>query len=207
MGPGTPEATSGEIHPEGMTLYEMLFQNSLDGIMLTDPDGPILDANPAACRIFGLNRDQIIAAGREGLIDSSDLRLAPLIAERKRTGRAHGELRARRGDGTIFSLEFSSMLFQDAQGNSRTCLIFRDISSRKAAEAERERLIHELQDAMARVKTLSGLLPICASCRKIRDEHGHWHPLESYIRRHTQADFTHGICPECRRALYPETLK
>ena len=82
----------------------------------------------------------------------------------------------------------------------------RDITDRKAADAERERLIQELQDALARVKTLSGLLPVCASCRKIRDKQGAWHSLETYIRTHTEADFSHGICPDCRRKLYPESL-
>jgi len=66
-------------------------------------------------------------------------------------------------------------------------------------------LIQQLKDALGQVKTLSGLLPICASCHKIRDAQGSWHVLESYIRKNTAADFTHGICPDCRRKLYPET--
>lgn len=192
--------------PQSEPLYEMLFQNSLDGLMLTSPDGAILDANPSACRIFGRTREEIIREGRAGLIDNSDPRLGPLIAERNRTGKAHGELTARRKDGTTFPIEFSSVVFQNSDGNARTCLIIRDISARKAAENERERLIRELQGAVGRVKTLSGLLPICASCRRIRDAQGDWHNLELYIRKHTEADFTHGICPDCRRSLYPEML-
>lgn len=172
--------------------------------MLTAPDGRILDANPAACRILGRSREEILLEGREGLIDSSDPRLAEVIAERKRTGKAHGELAARRKDGTFFPVEISSVVFENPQGNLRTCLIIRDISDRKAAENERERLIQQLQEALARVKSLTGLLPICASCRKIRDKVGAWHNLEMYIRQHTEADFTHGICPECRMRLYPE---
>jgi len=199
------DPSSQNLDRTAASLYEMLFQNSLDGIMLTVPDGTILDANPAACRIMGRTREEILQEGRLGLIDSSDPRLAIVIEERKRTGRAHGELRARRKDGTLFPLEMSSVVFANAEGDARTCLIIRDISERKAAEAERERLIGELQEALARVKTLSGLLPMCASCRKIRDKQGAWHNLESYIRQHTEADFSHGICPECRRRLYPES--
>jgi CheY-like chemotaxis protein len=71
-------------------------------------------------------------------------------------------------------------------------------------EKERARLIHELQTALAKVKTLSGLLPICASCKKIRDDEGYWHRVEVYIRDHTEAEFTHGLCPECAKDLYPE---
>ena len=201
---GSEKFSATDTHPQDESIFEMLFNNSLDGVMLTSPEGPILDANPAACQIFGRTRKEILSAGRNGLIDTSDPRLEPLIAERKKTGKAHGELTARRKDGSLFPMEFSSMLFRDSGGNARTCLIFRDISDRKNADAERERLIRELQDALGHVKTLSGLLPICASCRKIRDEHGKWHHLEVYIRNHTSADFTHGICPDCKRTLYPD---
>ena len=75
---------------------------------------------------------------------------------------------------------------------------------RKRAEKEREQLILELQDALAKVKTLSGLLPICSSCKKIRDDEGYWNQLEAYIQEHSEAMFTHGICPECAKELYPE---
>ena len=176
----------------------------MDGMMFTAPDGRILDANPAACRMFQRTREEIIAAGRAGLIDDSDPRLPGLLAQRQETGKVYGELNARRRDGTLFPVEISSVVFDHGQGESRTCLIIRDISERKLAEHERDRLIRELQQALAKVKTLSGLLPICASCKKIRDERGHWHFLEIYIRNHTGADFSHGICPDCRKKLYPD---
>lgn len=201
-----PKTSNQTIADDGVGLYKALFQNSLDGLMLTSPDGTILDANPSACRIFGRTREEILRAGRQGVLESSDPRLESLIAERTRTGRAHGELTALRKDGSTFPIEFSSVVFETSEGNPRTCLIIRDISERKAAEIERDRLIHKLQNAMARVKRLSGLLPICAACRKIRDQQGSWHNLETYIRHHTEADFTHGICPDCRLKLYPETL-
>ena len=82
--------------------------------------------------------------------------------------------------------------------------IFRDISERKRLEAEREALIVDLKEALARVKTLEGYLPICASCKKIRDDQGYWKQVEDYLRTHTNADFTHGICPDCARTLYPQ---
>jgi phosphoserine phosphatase RsbU/P len=80
------------------------------------------------------------------------------------------------------------------------------IQSRKAAqrhEEEREKLIKELQGALAKVKLLSGLLPICASCKKIRDDKGYWNQLESYLQAHSEAEFSHGLCPECAEKLYP----
>ncbi len=81
----------------------------------------------------------------------------------------------------------------------------REIDQRKRDEKEREKLIHELQEALDKVKTLSGLLPICSSCKKIRDDNGYWNQIEVYIRDHSEADFSHSICPECLEKLYPET--
>jgi CheY-like chemotaxis protein len=75
---------------------------------------------------------------------------------------------------------------------------------RKQLENERERLIRELQESIAKVKLLSGLLPICASCKKIRDDKGYWNQVEAYISKHSQAKFTHGICPDCVKKLYPD---
>jgi FixJ family two-component response regulator len=75
---------------------------------------------------------------------------------------------------------------------------------RKRAEEERERLITQLQDALANIKTLSGLLPICASCKKIRDDSGYWNQIEIYIGAHSEAEFSHGLCPDCTKRLYPD---
>jgi PAS domain S-box-containing protein len=79
-----------------------------------------------------------------------------------------------------------------------------DIGERKRADEERERLIAKLQEALARIKTLSGLIPICASCKKVRDDQGFWQQVEVYIRDHSDAEFSHGLCPDCARELYPE---
>ena len=72
------------------------------------------------------------------------------------------------------------------------------------AKEEQDKLVHELQDALAQVKTLSGFLPICASCKKIRDDKGYWNQIEAYIGDHSEAEFTHSICPECMKKLYPD---
>ena len=76
------------------------------------------------------------------------------------------------------------------------------IEERRIAEVERERLIGELQRSLGEVKTLSGLLPICASCKKIRDDKGYWNQIEGYIQKHSEASFSHGMCPECSEELY-----
>lgn len=79
---------------------------------------------------------------------------------------------------------------------------FQDISARRQLEQEKEQLITDLQEAMTKVKLLSGFLPICASCKKIRDDKGYWTQIETYIRNHSEAEFSHGICPECAEKLY-----
>ncbi len=81
---------------------------------------------------------------------------------------------------------------------------FQDITDRKMSEMERDKLLAELQEALAKVKTLSGFLPICASCKKIRDDQGYWRQIEEYIRKHSEAEFSHSICPDCAKKLYPE---
>jgi PAS domain S-box-containing protein len=82
-----------------------------------------------------------------------------------------------------------------------------DISERKQASRDRDALIADLRQALHEVKTLSGLLPICSSCKKIRDDKGYWNNLEMYISEHSGAEFSHSICPECAQKLYPKYYK
>ncbi|MDO9289352.1 MAG: hypothetical protein Q7T83_11255 [Thermodesulfovibrionales bacterium] len=77
-------------------------------------------------------------------------------------------------------------------------------NERKQAEEEREQIILELKDALAKVKQLSGMLPICASCKKIRDDKGYWKQVEVYISEHTDTMFSHGMCPDCAKKAYEE---
>lgn len=72
------------------------------------------------------------------------------------------------------------------------------------AEEEKDKLIQKLREALSKVKKLSGLIPIYASCKKKRDGKGNWEHIETYIHDHSKADFTHGICPDCYKELYPD---
>lgn len=83
---------------------------------------------------------------------------------------------------------------------------FQDITDRKNAELERDILLEELKSALSKVKLLSGFLPICASCKKIRDDKGYWNQIESYIRDHSEAEFSHSICPDCAKKLYSDFM-
>jgi PAS domain S-box-containing protein len=94
-----------------------------------------------------------------------------------------------------------------AQYDAKTKRVFgvvQDITDRKRIEEERERLIVELQQAIEHIKTLSGIVPICAHCKKIRDDRGYWEQVEAYVSEHTEAQFSHSICPQCLELFYPE---
>lgn len=80
------------------------------------------------------------------------------------------------------------------------------LNGRKRAEAERDKLIAELTEALASVKTLRGLLPICAACKKVRDDKGYWNQIEAYLGSHSEASFSHAICPDCAKRLYPDLV-
>jgi PAS domain S-box-containing protein len=103
----------------------------------------------------------------------------------------------------FFLTSVKPILDSEGQVTSVVC-ISKDITERKRVEQEREKLIQDLQDALAQVRTLSGLLPICANCKNIRDDQGYWIQIEAYIRDHSAAEFTHGICPGCREQFFPE---
>jgi uncharacterized PurR-regulated membrane protein YhhQ (DUF165 family) len=97
-----------------------------------------------------------------------------------------------------------AILKQVAEIKHELTLAQQEIERRKQAEREREKLIGDLQEALSEVKTLRGFLPICAHCKKIRDDEGYWQQIEMYIQQRSEAKFSHGICPECARSLYPE---
>ncbi len=109
-------------------------------------------------------------------------------------------------EGDIFFIT-SVKPVKDANGTviSVVC-ISKNITDRKKAEEEREKLIKELQEALSKIRTLSGMLPICSSCKKIRNDQGYWTQIESYIKEHSNAEFSHGICPDCSKKLYSDLI-
>jgi PAS domain S-box-containing protein len=108
------------------------------------------------------------------------------------------EYRGLRKDGSTFDIEVNSALIRDEAGRpTRLVVVARDITSRKRTEAA-------LQQAVAQLKTLHGLLPICMHCKRIRDDRGHWSPVEVYVRERTDAEFSHALCPRCLAEKYPD---
>jgi len=115
------------------------------------------------------------------------------------------ELRLVKKDGHEFYARLDCMVIRNKGEDLRQIrAAVSDITDRKLAQEQRDKLISDLQKTLSEVKTLRGFLPICSNCKKIRDDKGYWNQIESYIRDRSDAEFSHGICPECAKKLYPD---
>jgi PAS domain S-box-containing protein len=121
---------------ESEAKYRSFFENSMDGLLLTETDGPILAANPAACNIFQMTEAEIRKAGRFGIVDVNDPQVGIRLQERQRSGRTKGDITYKRKNGTTFPGELTAASFTDAGGNNRTSMIVRDITERRRAEQQ-----------------------------------------------------------------------
>lgn len=119
---------------ESEKSYALLFENSMDGVLFTAPNGEIFHANKAAAKMLGWTEEEICRLGRDGIIDTSDPRLKTALAERIATGRFFGELRYVKKDATVFPVEVSSSIFTLEDGSNRTITIFRDLTEKKKME-------------------------------------------------------------------------
>lgn len=170
-----------------------------DAWIVIDAADRVLDLNKTAERVLGRPLKEMIGQTLDRVADSDQL--VECLQERQERPT---EIEMRQGNETAwYDLRHSPL--NDHRGRRRGCLIvLRDITPRKRIEMERERLVNELQGALAKVEKLEGMLPICANCKRIRDENGVWHNVEVYIRDHSKAEFSHGICPDCAKRLYPD---
>ncbi len=184
-----------------------IVENSEDAIISTTFDGMIVTWNAGAQRLYGYTAAEVKGRPISLLLPShqSD-ELLDIYAQLKRgewIARYESERVTKRGDKIEVALTLSPIK-NAAGGVIGVSAIERDITTVKREEDERLKLIEELTEALRNIKTLRGLLPICASCKKIRDDQGYWQKVESYICEHTNAAFTHGLCPDCLEQLYPD---
>jgi len=186
-----------------------------EGVYVLNANGETTFMNPEAEALLGWTEKELIHKNIHDVVHNRRTNGTPLLFEdcemRKviETGnRFHSteELFIRK-DGALLPVSvFSTPLMENGKVVA-SVTAFRDISERKRIEKEREILIADLQNALAEIKTLHGIVPICSSCKKIRDDEGAWHQMEEYISAHTDAQFSHGICKDCARKLYPEYYK
>src|SRR5262249_39365464 len=131
---GAQDSSDASAAERGEERFRSLFENSIDAVLLSTPDGTIEAANPAACRLFGRTVEEICGITGFRLVDPSDTRLQSLLEERERTGRFRGELFYKRKDGSTFLGEVSSAFYQDNSGKTKAAVIIRDITDRKRVE-------------------------------------------------------------------------
>ncbi len=190
-----------------MAYLASIVESCQDAIVGKNLDGTIVSWNGGAEALYGYTAVEMIGRSITVLVPPSRPHDLPEIYQKVKMGERverYETVRVKK-DGTQIEVSLTVSPVKNADGKVvGASTVALDISKRKREEAEWLRLIRDLTDALGHVKTLSGLLPICASCKKIRDDGGYWQQVETYIKDHSDADFTHGICPECVKRLYPE---
>lgn len=182
--------------------------NAADLVIFLSPDWKVHEFNLGAQEIFGWRRQEVLARN-----------FLSILIPPKQAGTVEGLLRqSLAGEpqkqvdtvmldkgGQAHHILWNCTRLDDTQGQALGLVISGlDITVRIQYAKEREELIESLQEALAQVKTLSGLLPICSHCKKIRDDSGYWRQIEQYVEKHSQAEFSHSLCPQCAHKLYPE---
>jgi len=189
--------------------YQHLTESLLDTVYEFDREGRFTYVNEAGTHMFGYSKQEILNGLRvqDTMIERDRAISQKVIGDIFNENTTVGERAFLRKDGSQFIGEIHSgpIYMGDEVVGVRGML--RDITSSKQAEVALKQERDNLQDALAEVKTLSGLLPICAHCKKIRDDKGYWNQIEAYISDHSEADFSHSICPECVKKFYPEFHK
>jgi len=184
----------------------LLLEHTKDFIYRHDPQGMITYVSPAVERITGFSPQEWLAHYSKHYTENTvNMNGLAATEEMVRTGKAGPSyiVEVHHKNGKTVWLEINKQPYL-ADGKVAGFIgVARDITRRMSLEEEREDLIAELQEAVNRIKTLRGLLPICASCKKIRDDKGYWTQIEAYVSEHSEAEFSHGICPECAKKLYP----
>lgn len=175
-----------------------LIEDIQDGVLVLDSQNRIVDINPAARALF--------PHGEQSLIGNSiGSRLTDL--GKKITGEPESlssmEFTWVENTPRVFDANLSILRDQSRRVIGKI-IVLHDVTQRNKLEKEREQLIHDLEKTLAEVKTLNGLLPICASCKKIRDDKGYWKQIENYLRERSDLEISHSICPECAKRDYPD---
>ena len=180
----------------GHELDERFFELSIDMLCMLDFSGYFKRLNQAWERTLGFTREELMAKPFFEFVHPDD---------RERT---LGQNRQVRGGGQAHFFEnrylckdgtYRWLMWNAAPDADRRVIyaVARDVTERKAADEERETLVRNLRDAIAEVRTLRAILPICSYCKRIRDDENYWHSVEAYVSQHTNTQFSHSICPTC----------
>ena len=196
-----------ELQNERLFLQK-IFDATGDGLLVSDEQGMIVKCSQSLLEMFACREQDLI--GKHPLkifADESSPQAAPdaIRMLMSRGSVKNFQARCKTYDQRAIDVEMNMVLMRDNTDTvTGSVSSIRDISERKEHERQREELIKELQDALAKVQQLEGLLPICSWCKKVRDDKGYWQQIEAYIGLHTKAGITHGICPECAKKVLDE---
>lgn len=200
--------TEDELRLSKEKFYKLFHANPDWVIISSLKDGRYIDVNDAYLRMTGYNREEIIGhtSSELNIWVEPDKRKAMIPILLKEGRIINHEVRFRMKSGEILFMLRSAELIE-LGGEAALVSVCKDISERNQASIERERLVAQLEDSLSKVKLLSGMLPICSSCKRIRDDKGNWFQMESYIKERSEAEFTHGLCDDCAGKLYPQFHK
>lgn len=195
---------------EQVRLMSAAVEAAANAIIITDRKGNIVWVNKAFERLTGFSAAEVIGSTPRMLKSGQEPeQFYQTMWKTISAGTVWwGDLINKRKDGSLYNESMMIAPMTDSSGTvTHYIAIKQDVTERIKAQEERERLIVQLKQALSDVKTLTGLLPICASCKKIRDDTGYWNQVEVYIRDRSSAQFTHGICPDCAQKLLAEFEK
>lgn len=188
---------------ESRERYRTLVDNMHDLLCELDQDGRHLYVSGNYAEVLGYQPDELLGRTVFEFIHPDDL-VGVVDVFTSPSGRGQAVFRYRHQSGEWRWVESTGKAYTTAAGDLRSVVISRDVTERKQREEERENHILLLQHAVDNIKVLRGLLPICAHCKKIRDDQGQWHAVETYVRERADVDFSHGICPDCLNKHYPQ---
>ena len=182
-----------------------------EALLVVDPEYRVQTVNRTTCELLGYREDELLDQPVEKIFFAGGGLPSPGEQEggtMREPFFTHLQTAFRAKDGRAIPILLNSSPITDSDGQVRWIVLTgMDITDRIKVENEREELIRELREALANIKTLRGLIPICAHCKKIRDDKGYWQQVETYLRQHSEVEFSHGLCPECMKAFFPGVEK
>ena len=207
----TERRRTQELLRQSEERFRRIFEDSPLGMMITAPNSRMTKVNKAFCTMLGYSEDELVGRTVQEITHPDDREQSKELTRQAFEGETslfHLEKRYLKKDQKSLWVELNATTVQDQEGKVLYALgMVQDISERKIADQEKVQLISQLRDAFAKIKTLRGLIPICAWCKKIRDDSGYWTRVETYLGEHTDISFTHCICPSCLNKVDPLTYQ
>ena len=190
---------------ESEERYRLVVENANESIVIVQ-DGRAIFFNPKTLELTGYTAEEYKSISISDIVHPDDLAMTMARHENRMMGKIEDEsyqyrIITKSGEIKWLKINPTKIIWE---GKPASLGLAEDITERIKMEIEREELIASLQAALKEIKELRGFLPICANCKKIRDDEGYWQQVEEYIQDRTNAQFSHSICPDCMRKLYPE---